>query len=251
MCSETSPPRLSFSNYLCEPHIFPIKHNDSRRDTLLLGSNSDFEFSICSSLEHQSSSADELFSNGVILPIQSIHERNVTLTQTHNCQPPLPSLPPRPCSSSIDKMKKERIKEAMDVNCGYSRNSQSKPFWGFKRSKSLNCDTKRSLIFSLPLLSRTNSTGSVPNTKRLTSKNGHKNNPQKQPSLAKSSSSSLNLYPVPQKPPLSKSYGGSYANGVRISPVLNVPPPYISKGTANLFGLGSFLRSGKDKKSKK
>ncbi|KAF9667589.1 hypothetical protein SADUNF_Sadunf15G0039200 [Salix dunnii] len=41
-----------------------------------------------------------------------------------------------------------------------------------------------------------------------------------------------------QKPPLKKS--GSYG---KISPVLNVPPPYIYKGTANLFGLGSFLRN--------
>lgn len=55
------------------------------------------------------------------------------------------------------------------------------------------------------------------------------------------------------KPPLKKNYGngGAYGNGVRISPVLNVPPPYIAKGTTNLFGFGSFLRNGKDRKSKK
>ncbi|KAJ7970363.1 Membrane-associated kinase regulator [Quillaja saponaria] len=252
MCSETSSPRLSFSNDLCEAHVLPIKHDDSRRDTSLLGLNSEFEFSICRSREHQSSSADELFCNGVILPIQNINKRIVNRRPTHYCETPLPSLPPRPGSSSIDKMKKESIKEAMDVNCGCDRKSQSKSFWGFKRSKSLNCDTKMSSIFSLPILSRSNSTGSVPNTKRTSLKDAyHRHNSQKQPSVAKSSSSSFNLYPVLQKPPLNKSFGGSYGNGVRISPVLHVQPPCISKGTANFFGLGSFLRGGKEKKNKK
>lgn len=61
------------------------------------------------------------------------------------------------------------------------------------------------------------------------------------------------MYPAAsQKPPQKRNYGvGGYGNGVRISPVLNVPPPFISKGTASLFGLGSLFGNGKDKKKKK
>lgn len=237
MCSETSPPRLSFSHDLSELQGLPLKHEAP----LLLDSNPDFEFSTSNSIGIESSSADELFSNGVILPMQ-IQERSTTKKHVHCVEPPYTKLPPR-----VDKMKKETIKELLDVSSDHEKKLHSKSFWGFSRSKSLNCDTKKSLVCSLPLLSRSNSTGSVSNPKRMSS--------NKQPySAAKSSSSSLhsscstlNLYPM-QKSPSGKSYGGSYGNGLRI---LNVPTPYVSKGSTNLFGLGSFLRVGKAKKSKK
>lgn len=246
MCSETSPPRLSFSHDLSELQVLPLKHDVPCKDTLLLDSNSDFEFSTSNRLGVESSSADELFSNGVILPIQ-IQERTTTRKHVHCVEPPYTKLPPRPYPPSVDKMKKETIKELLDVSSDHEKKLHSKSFWGFSRSKSLNCDAKKSLICSLPLLSRSNSTGSVPNPKRTIS--------NKQPSAAKSSSlpsscSTLNLYPV-QKSPSGKSYGGSYGNGLRISPVLNVPTPYVSKGSTSLFGLGSFLRVGKVKKNKK
>ena len=136
----------------------------------------------------------------------------------------------------------------------------SKSSWGFKRSSSLNCENKGSLLCSLPFLLRSNSTGSVSNPKRSLFKDFNKQSSKQQSSISmaksasvSSSSSNSNPYTVLQKPPLKKNHGGSYNanNGVRIIPVLNVPPPYISKGTAKFFGLGSFLHHGKDKKSKK
>ncbi|XP_027357381.1 uncharacterized protein LOC113866780 [Abrus precatorius] len=244
MCSETSPPRLSFSHDPSELQVLPMKQDVPCRDTLLQHSNSDFEFSTSSNLEFESSSADELFSNGVILPIH-IQDKTTARKHTHHAEPPYTKLPPRPCASSVDKVKKETIRELLDVSSEHEKKPHSKSFWGFSRSKSLNCDTKKSLVCSLPLLSRSNSTGSVTNPKKMSS--------NKQFSAAKSSSyscSSLNMYPM-QKSPSGKSYGGSYANGLRISPILNVPTPCVSKGSASLFGLGSFLRVGKVKKSKK
>ncbi|CAK7349706.1 unnamed protein product [Dovyalis caffra] len=251
MCSETSP-RISFSNDLVQENDREIEQL-SRRDTALLDSNSDFEFSICNSLGHESSPADELFADGMILPVQ-IQGRITASKQIYRHESPRKaSLPPLPCPSTNENSTKNSMRELMIVNSDLlEEKPQSKSFWGFKRSNSVNCDIKRSLC-SLPLLSRSNSTGSVPNAKRATLKDMHKNNSQKQQSaaMAKSTSSSPSsvssyVYSLPQKPPLKKS--GSYG---KISPILNVPPPYIYKGTANLFGLGSFLRNGKEKKIRK
>lgn len=252
MCSETSP-RTSFSNDL-------VQENDreteqvSRRDTTLLDSNSDFEFSICSNLGHEFSPADDLFADGMILPVQ-IQERITASKEIYRHESPRrASLPPLPCPPPNENLTKDSMRELMVVNSDqFEEKPQSKSFWGFKRSSSLNYDIKRSLC-SLTLLSRSNSTGSVPNSKRTTLKDTHKSNSQKQQSTAmeksasSSSSSSVSslVYSLPQKPPLKKS--GYYG---KISPVLNVPPPYIYKGAANLFGLGSFLRNGKEKKIRK
>lgn len=251
MCSETSP-RISFSNGL--GHDREIEQV-SRRDIKLLDSNSDFEFSICSNLGHESSPADDLFADGMILPVQ-IPERITASKQIHKYESPRKdSLPPLPFPSTNGNLTKDSMRELMVVNSNQLKEKpQSKSFWGFKRSSSLNSDIKRSLC-SLPLLSRSSSTGSVPYAKRTTLKDMRKNNSQKQQSavMAKSepypsssSSESSFVYSLPQKPPLKKA--GSYG---KISPVFNLPPPYIYKGTANLFGLGSFLRNGKEKKSRK
>ncbi|MBA0690032.1 hypothetical protein Golax_006725 [Gossypium laxum] len=208
-----------------------MEQREQRRDTKLLEQPpcSDFEFNICTTSfdQQQWSSADELFANGMLLP--------KTVTPKYDAiAPSLVSLPPRPKLSMADDVRKVMVEKKPVSN---------KSIWGFKRSSSLNCDVKKGLICSLPLLSRSNSTGSV-----SSASSKHKHSSPKLPS----SSSCCNGYQFPQKPPLKKNHGNcSYGNGVRISPVLNVPPPYISKGTANLFGLGSFLRNGKVKKSKK
>ncbi|KAL2321186.1 hypothetical protein Fmac_030155 [Flemingia macrophylla] len=247
MCSETSPSRLSFSHDLSELQVLPMKQDVPCIDTLLHDSNSEFEFSTNTSLEFESSSADELFSNGVILPIH-LQDKSKARKLTHQVETHHTKLPPRPCASNVDKLKKETIRELLDVNSDHEKKPHCKSFWGFNRSKSLNGDTKKNLVCSLPLLSRSNSTGTVQNPKRVSS--------NKHPSAAKSSSSSylcstLNMYPA-SKTPSGKGYGGSYyPNGLRINPVLNVPTPCVPKGSANLLGLGSFLRVGKVKKSKK
>lgn len=215
MCSETSP-RISFSHDLCQAEVAEeINEMESRRDTRLLDSNPDFEFISSSCFAQESSSADELFSNGVIRPVQI--QANIVAPSKRSSSSPAVSLPPLHCPP----VKKE-------TSVREQKPQQAKSFWAFNRSCSLNHEAKKSLIFSLPLLSRSNSTGSVVNHK------------------ARSSSTS-NAY---RKPPLKKSFVGSYGNGVQISPVLNVPTPYISKCTANFFGLGPLLRSrSKDKKN--
>ncbi|XP_022735401.1 uncharacterized protein LOC111288680 [Durio zibethinus] len=243
MCSETGP-WVSFSHDL----------NESQRDTMLLDSSSDFEFNICSSsFEQESSSADELFANGMILPVR-LPKKQVA----QKCElPVLISLPPQPKLSIAENSKNESMSQIMPVNSDLEEKPRSKSFWGFKRSSSLNCGIKNSLICSLPLLSRSNSTGSVPDPKRSSIKDSNKHSSQKLSFISKTKSSSssccssCNAYQFPHKPHLKKSLGNSYGYGVRINPVLNVPTPYISKGTANLFGLGSFLRNGKDKKGRK
>jgi len=240
MCSEIVPPRFSFSHDVSE---LPKKQDVSRKDTMLLGSNHDFEFSTGRrSLEFESSSADELFSNGVILPVQMQQKRNTTRKHTLYGEAPYMRLPPLPCSP-----KKESTREVLAVNAGCcDKKTRSTSFWGFSRSKSLSCDTKKSFMSYSPPLSRSNSTGSVPLPKRVSSSRQH----SAAKPLTSSSSSTLNLYPV-QRSRSGKSYGGSYANGLWISPVLNLPTPCISKASNSLFGLGSFLRVGRAKKSKK
>jgi hypothetical protein len=254
MCSETSP-RISFSHDHGQPQVVPIETRVNRTDhSLLLDPDSDFEFCISSSgFEHESCSADELFSNGMLLPLQA-KERFLAPKEIHSCEPRPLALPPLPC----EKSKKDlSLKEEVTVvNSDLEQKHVSKySFWGSTRSNSLNSDRKRSLLRSLPLLSRSNSTGST------TLKDvQNKHNSQKRASVFMSRSSSLSssassssssTSALQQKPPLKKNYGGAL-HSVRISPVLNIVPPlYISKRTENLFGLGSFLRDRKDEKSKK
>ncbi|RDX89375.1 hypothetical protein CR513_28905, partial [Mucuna pruriens] len=190
MCSETVPPRFSFSH---DVSVLPKKQDVPRKDTMLLESNHDFEFSTGRSLEFESSSADELFSNGVILPIQMQQKRNTTRKHTLYGEAPYMRLPPLPCPPSVDKMKKESIRQVVDVNASYcDKKTHSTSFWGFSRSKSLSCDAKKSLMCYSPPLSRSNSTGSVPHPKRVSSTRHH----SAAKPLSSSSSSTLNLYPM-------------------------------------------------------
>ncbi|KAL6954580.1 hypothetical protein U1Q18_045641 [Sarracenia purpurea var. burkii] len=155
----------------------------------------------------------------------------------------------------------KRLKEFL---CSDFDADEAKPlprsFWQFRRSSSLNCESGRSksLIRSLQFLSRSNSTGSAPNQKQTAmSKDNQKMNSIKQPPVAfseSSSSSTSGYYPYnsSKRPPLKKSCSRSYGNGVRISPVLNIPHNCISKGSViSLFGFGSLFFNGKDKKKKK
>lgn len=268
MCSETSPPRLSFSHDLGQAEVLP------RRDSSLLDLNCDFEFSISRSFrQDEPSSADELFSHGVIKPMQprdrSSVEEAPKARQLYSL-PPLPSQNPKKESTNKENNDNSQF---MDVNSSEDLDQnntrphhQSKSFWGFKRSSSLNQDNKKSLLCSLPeFLKRSNSTGSAPNPKRSTiykDAHAHTHAQHKKQSTSismskssstSSSSSSSNQYRMLPRPPSKKGHGGAsnYGNGVRISPVLNVPSPYISRGTAKLFCLSSFLYPGKEKKQKK
>ncbi|XP_061339471.1 uncharacterized protein LOC133286130 [Gastrolobium bilobum] len=235
-------PRISFSHDLTNTEdSVPIEDHNRRSDLCLLDSSSDFVFCITNGLAQQLSSADELFSNGKIVPMQIKRVSNAT------DEPHLPAKPARPRSqpSSTRCTEKKRLKEFLSAASDDADNEDEKPsskyFWQFKRSSSLNFDTTRgiSLIRSLQFLSRSNSTGSVPNPKQTETQ---KQRFQKQSSASSRSSS--------QKPSMKKNCGSS-GNGVRISPVLNLPHAYIPKATARFFGFGSLFCNGKIKRKKK
>ncbi|KGN63833.1 uncharacterized protein LOC105436374 [Cucumis sativus] len=255
MCSTKCPPGISLSNDLVLSEILPIQPRES----------SEFEFCVSGCFEYESSSADELFFNGVIIPTQN-HQGFVHNKRTHQREssPILPSaLPPLPPAVANENSKKENTEELVHVvNSESEKKSRSKSFWGFRRSNSVTYDSRKNSFCSLPLLSRSNSTGSVQTPKRTPLKDVKTQNPmlQKQHSVSESNSkssfltssfsnSASNPYSKLQKAQ-KKNQGGFYGSNLYVNPILNVPPPYITKETANIFGLSSFLRGRKEKKSR-
>ncbi|GKU90303.1 hypothetical protein SLEP1_g4309 [Rubroshorea leprosula] len=248
MAVEVCSPRISFSHDLNKTEE---THHQQRLDSSLLDSASDFNFCIADGFAQELSSADELFLNGKILPIQ-IKKPSPTTKKTHHSNPVITPSPPLKIIRQ-DSTEKKRLKEFLSM----SLDADDKPpppsisFWQFKRSSSLNCDSSRSKGLIRSLLSRSNSTGSAPNPKRTTIlKETQKQTLQKQPSLSRkssvSSSSSYYVYSSSTQKPPSK-----YGNGVRVSPVLNLPHPFISNANVSFFGFGSIFCSGKVKKKKR
>uniref|UniRef100_A0A7N0TN54 Uncharacterized protein n=1 Tax=Kalanchoe fedtschenkoi TaxID=63787 RepID=A0A7N0TN54_KALFE len=263
--SEASP-RYSFSHDINQASLAPTRSDPTQLDT-----GFDFEFGISDSFAQESSSADELFSQGILLPIQIREKSAPTSKQPINPPPPADQQEPlitEDIKAAAEEEAKEDAKEAAPSTnlLEPEEKSQTKSsFWSFKRSITLNCDAeyKKGLLCSLQGLSRSNSTGSVPNPKKSMQNKDKAGaiNSSKHPSLPKSSSTSSSSSSSSssyyhqfhhQKAQHSKGYygGGSYGpGGPRTNSVLNVPPPYISN--TNLFGLGSLFRNGKDKKPKK
>ncbi|KAA8532690.1 hypothetical protein F0562_032723 [Nyssa sinensis] len=241
VCSEISSlatsPRISFSHDLNQTEIH-------KSDASLLDPNSDFAFCISKSFAQELSSADELFSNGKILPIEI--KKVTTTKEIHKFKSSPIFLPPQPTKPAMgnengnENTKKKRLKEYLSSSFDAEEEEEkplSRSFWQFRRSSSLNWDSGRSkgLIRSFQFLSRSNSTGSVPNPKQtVLPKENLKQ--QKQPPLMASTK------PQVSNPAAFYSYNASrktqsrkncryYGNGVSISPVLNIPHVYISKGT--------------------
>lgn len=250
LCSENCGPRISFSHDFSQSDFIPVEQHPIRSKSSGLNSSIDFDFNVSESLNlEESSSAAELFSDGRILPAE-IKKKQVPLKQSLTTQSPSPNPSLNPSYSTCNNesngknLRKESTKESKYLNdevCE-KQSSNSKSFWSFKRSSSCGSGYGRSLC-PLPLLSRSNSTGSstssVNNKRNSLSKEGIstvKSNSQKLSSTRLSNSSGSNSY---LKPPLNKSYG-SHGHSVRVNPVLNVPP-------ANLFGLSSIF-SNKSKK---
>ncbi|GMI87838.1 hypothetical protein like AT1G68330 [Hibiscus trionum] len=255
--SEISSPRISFSDDLHQndgaDSIEECRHR--RLDTSLLSSSSsDFDFCFENSFVQELPSADELFSNGKILPIE-MKRKPVVPKQSHSHRQPEPVAvsvhsPPRR-TITTDNSGKKRLKEFLSMSIDADDKPASKSFWQFKRSSSLNCESTRSksLIRSLQFLTRSNSTGSAP-----TPKETQKHTLLKQPSLWRKSSvsrSSSGTYYYTQKAVLKKSCSAHGTSGVRVSPVLNLPHPIISNVTVSFFGLGSLFCNGKVKKKKR
>ncbi|WJX82657.1 hypothetical protein P8452_65384 [Trifolium repens] len=249
LCSENCgvssvSPRISFSQDFSQTDSIPIEQHPFRSNSSGLNSSIDFDFCINQSLNLESSSAEELFSDGRILATE-IKKKNVPLnpTLTKTQSQPNPPLNHSYSSHNNDSNGKNFTKETNEV-CE-KQSSNSKSFWSFKRSSSCGSGYGRSLC-PLPLLSRSNSTGSstssVNSKKNSLSKEGInvKSNSQKHSATRFSNSSSgPNSY---LKPPLNKTHGSH--GSVRVNPILNVPP-------ANLFGLSSIFSNNRDKGKKK
>ncbi|KAE9611771.1 hypothetical protein Lal_00011584 [Lupinus albus] len=253
-------PRISFS------HDLKNKDNDSNsmedRSTLCLldSTSSDFVFCITNGLSQKLSSADELFSNGKIVPREIKSDLNAPYSPYRSQEPYIT----RSQSSTTKFTEKKRLKEFLSSSSDETENETEKPslkyFWHFKRSSSLNFDSTRanSLIRSLQFLSRSNSIGSTPKLKKqeVTVENQKQMMFQKQSSISSrrssmsSSSSNSSTYYFYSSPSLKKNCGSS-GNGVRISPVLNLPHAYIPKATTIFFGIGSLFCNGMIKKKKK
>jgi len=184
-------PRISFSHDLSQSDTVPVEQLLRSFSSSSSSSTADFNFCVQQNPNsHQASMADELFSNGKMLPTQIKHH------------PPPPSpRPPQPTAAHHNPL------PAVDEE----QQNSSKSFWGFKRSSSCGNGYARSLC-PIPLLSRSNSAGSSTSTKRSSSsKEGFTH---KHPHNS-------------QKPPLRKtsySYGNNSntSNGVRVNPVLNL-----------------------------
>lgn len=240
--SSNMSPRISFSHDFCQFDFIPVEQHQQGHH--LFRSNStgiDFDFCVRKSFDQESSAADELFSDGRIVPTEVKQKQNKkkNVNPVPGALPILPkdqdSLNLKPNNINNNKIMRDEAVDNDDLEDNNNNNKQSsKSFWKFKRSSSLNCGSGygRSLCPLPPLLSRSNSTGSASNDKRAAlSKDG---------SNKSSSSSSSSIKSSYLKPPLKKNYG-SYGNGVRVNPVLNVP-------SGNLFGLGSIFSKDKNRK---
>ncbi|XVF71621.1 hypothetical protein PTKIN_Ptkin12aG0053600 [Pterospermum kingtungense] len=237
LCSAgTIPSGVSFSRGLCSSMQ---QHSPLLPSTSLPSDSSfDFEFDVrINNIDEECyhSSADELFSDGKILPLQ------VRKLEISPPQPP-PRKPKPQAANATPKNTKVTTQEADDQN----RSSRTS-FWQFKRSSSLNfVSGYKRRLFPSTLLSRSSSTGSAPKVKPggPNVKEGHhdigfhRQNYQKEKSYPWLQSSTNN-----RRPPLKKSsaYYGSHGNGVTINPILHVP-------LVDVFCFSSVFLTGKDKK---
>ncbi|OWM64428.1 hypothetical protein CDL15_Pgr020395 [Punica granatum] len=276
--SSTISPRISFSHDLTLYDVVPVEQPHFKPDShSALNPGFEFDLGNPQSFDHESCSvADELFSQGKILPTE-IKKKTTTTSSTA----PILKRGGGGGEEQVRRVTSLQFSAAgrepsMKQNPKLSgepekqQSSNSKSFWRFKRSSSLNCGSGYGRkLCPLPLLSRSNSTGSteVPLTKE-----GHPYYQKQQQQLLPSNCSQKHPPPAPppppppppaskplqarlsngynqsQRPPLRRSgvtssYNGS-TNTMRVNPALNVH-------SGNLFGLGSIIFNGKDKNRRK
>lgn len=184
MCSETCPTRtLSFLDLPRKDKEAVERQNAGLGSSSRSNSNREFEFGISAGgLEHTSSSADELFANGMILPFRiqsgSLAAKRASRSEAKAAValPFLISIPSPPTQDNRNDKNREKTEEIALIpsRSGSDQEKlQSWSFWGFRRSTSLdtdNCCTKKRSIFPSQLLSRSKSTGSVPSLRRSSSR---------------------------------------------------------------------------------
>ncbi|KAK4804273.1 hypothetical protein SAY86_004090 [Trapa natans] len=244
-------PRLSFSHDLSLSDILPIEHRPVRSNSA--GPHSSFDFDFVP-IDQEPLSADEIFYDGKLLPTD-IKKKTTAAYSTSSSSTARKGR----CSTAGESSPRNK-QGGGEAEEKPSLGSGSKSFWRFKRSTSLNCGSGhgRSLgLCPLPLLSRSNSTGSAPSVKNSTfSKetgdgSSQASNASKKQSL-KSGSGSVSSSPLkPAQAPGPTSFNGGYqkpplrkGNGMKVNPVLNVP-------AGNLFGLNSVFFGGRDKGKRK
>lgn len=244
-------PRISFSFNLCDldaaqKAIHSSPSNPTTTCLPALDSRNEFEFCLSESFEPESSSADELFSDGKILAAP-VKKKNGPERRRH-CNCPLPSLPsPKesiPCNPTRHA---NMISPDPEANCdgdmphggnikdarsrgGRADDKQSRSFWRFRRSSSLgSVKSHGARLCFLPLMPRSNSSGSSsPDMKQ------HRQGlPPPQCSATKNN----------QKASSSRCCGSHHQQrgALQVSPVvLNVP-------AGDMFGLSSLFGSRKTK----
>ncbi|KAJ9550340.1 hypothetical protein OSB04_014385 [Centaurea solstitialis] len=249
--SPTSP-RISFSHNLDNSLIETEPSSLSNPNP---NSDSDFCFTSDLIVQTEASSADELFSNGLILPnYDDIFHQQKPINDASVVESLMIATSQTPPTDAIITDQWEKMETSKEiVSCDHGNGNLSKSFWRIKRSSSLHFEstklkTNSSFWSLLPLLSRSNSTGSPVAKDRVQNKETHQ-------LMKQSKSSEMAVYgSCSMKPPLKRNHGGAYDYGTRISPVLNVSvPPFVTKSAANLLGLGSFFGHGSthDQKNKK
>ncbi|XP_013622044.1 uncharacterized protein LOC106360910 [Brassica napus] len=252
ICAESNHQRISFASDLGQSDKAPSLEQQQqpsgglvRRDTTLLDSSSpDFEFHI--SRNFDASPADEIFADGMILPFQVTNASSMPKRLYKYELPPIvstsSSIPPKPLPLPLPQHYSEKGTPGSSANSDSEAEKTSKSFWSFKRSSSLNCDVKNSLICSFPRLTRSNSTGSsVMNSKREMLRDINKHSSQRHGA------------PRPEADPLSHlSSSCSSPSSVCCSTYQFRPQKQAGKngGSGGSFGLGSILRVLKDKKTK-
>ncbi|XP_009794130.1 uncharacterized protein [Nicotiana sylvestris] len=186
LCSDDSTPRISFSHDISQTNIIPIPVDQYIRSTNNSSSSSiDFDFCVLhQSFDlDQSSSADELFFNGKILPIE-MKKKIIAPTLPLNkgvAKSRKLVIPSNPCFKNEKLIETKSYKLVSPNNICFKnenlietksgivetssssssddqkQNNNSKSCWNFKRSRSLNCGTSSSTSYArtlcpLPLL---------------------------------------------------------------------------------------------------
>ncbi|GAA0147511.1 hypothetical protein LIER_36530 [Lithospermum erythrorhizon] len=196
-------PRISFSHDLKESDIVPVECFNAQPDHFLLEQKIDFDFDFCinpSSSSSTISSADELFSNGKILPFQikktPPNIKSLSRTSRQNSTPITLSCKIPNCENggknnrenhskcnrgsrlenTYEDANKKLLKDFLTTTVDdeeQDKKTPTKQFWQFRRTSSLNstnCENGRKnngIIKSLQFLSRSNSTGSAPCPKTI------------------------------------------------------------------------------------
>ncbi|XP_008812770.2 uncharacterized protein LOC103723592 [Phoenix dactylifera] len=215
-------PRISFSHDLSPSSTAEARRLDA---SLSLDSTADdFDFNLSVHIPTDDRSlADELFSDGKLLPLPI---KNPSTPSNPPALPPPPTIPYPKKSGSLREI---MASSEDDSSVRRSPSSSQKSFWRFRRSSSLTCSggsSRPGLLCPFALL-RSKSTGSspTPNPPRPDKQYKKTNHTGGGGGGINSSSSFLRSFSTDSSSRIYyySSARRSCSHGVRISPILNVP----------------------------